>query len=68
MPPALDTAAASGPPEVRAMPASMIGYLIPSNFVNGVVRGGGDDILSSRDEDKSTDQVKGKVEEENGLL
>lgn len=46
IPPALDTAAASGPPEVRAMPASMIGYLMPSNFVNGVVRGGGDDILN----------------------
>lgn len=43
IPPAFDTAAANGPPDVRAMPASMMGYLIPSSLVSGVFRGGGDD-------------------------
>jgi hypothetical protein len=41
MPPALDTAAASSPPDVRAMPASMMGYLMPSSLVSGVFRAGG---------------------------
>lgn len=38
-PPALLTAAASGPPEVRAMPARIMGCLIPSKVVRGVVIG-----------------------------
>lgn len=38
-PPALLTAAASGPPEVRAMPARIIGCLILSRVVKGVVTG-----------------------------
>jgi hypothetical protein len=45
IPPALDTAAARGPPEVRAMPASMIGYLIPKSLHSGVFRGGGGDDM-----------------------
>jgi len=48
IPPALDTAAASGPPDVRAMPASMMGYLMPKSLVSGVFRGGGDDIVDSK--------------------
>lgn len=47
MPPALDTAAARGPPDVLAMPASMMGYLMPSSLHSGVLRGGGDDMLTS---------------------
>lgn len=43
IPPALDTAAASGPPDVRAMPASITGYLIPSNLHSGVFRDGGEE-------------------------
>src|SRR6266480_5880002 len=39
-PPALDTAAARGPPEVRAMPARIMGYLIPRSLHNGVRRVG----------------------------
>lgn len=45
IPPAFDTAAARGPPEVRAMPASIMGYLIPKSLVSGVLRTGGDDIF-----------------------
>lgn len=45
IPPALETAAARGPPEVLAMPASMMGYLIPSSLHSGVLRGGGDDMV-----------------------
>ena len=45
MPPALETAAARGPPEVRAMPASIMGYLIPSSLHSGVFRGAGDDMV-----------------------
>lgn len=30
------------------MPASMMGYLMPKSLVNGVLRGGGDDILNDR--------------------
>jgi hypothetical protein len=37
-PPALETAAARGPPEVRAMPARRMGYLIPRRVQRGVVR------------------------------
>lgn len=45
IPPAFETAAARGPPDVLAMPASMIGYLIPNSLHNGVVRVGVDAIL-----------------------
>lgn len=38
-PPALLTAAARGPPDVRAMPARIMGCLIPSRVVRGVVMG-----------------------------
>lgn len=41
-PPALETAAARGPEEVRAMPARRIGYLIPRREQRGVWRVGGD--------------------------
>lgn len=44
IPPAFDTAAANGPPEVLAMPASMIGCLIPRILQRGVVIYG-EDIL-----------------------
>ena len=44
-PPALDTAAARGPPEVRAIPASRIGCWIPRRVVRGVVRGPEGDIV-----------------------
>jgi hypothetical protein len=37
-PPAFETAAASGPPEARAIPARMMGYLIPSALHSGVER------------------------------
>ena len=37
MPPALETAAARGPPDVRAMPASMMGCLMPRRVHSGVV-------------------------------
>ena len=46
MPPALLTAAARGPPEVRAMPASMIGYLMPRSLHSGVWRDGGEDMAA----------------------
>jgi hypothetical protein len=36
MPPAFDTAAARGAPDVLAMPARRIGYLMPSRVHNGV--------------------------------
>lgn len=39
MPPALETAAARGPPEVRAMPARRIGCWMPRRVVSGVVIG-----------------------------
>lgn len=39
MPPALETAAARGPPDVRAMPASRMGCWIPRRVVRGVVIG-----------------------------
>lgn len=39
-PPALETAAARGPPEVRAMPARRMGYLMPRRLQSGVRRGG----------------------------
>ena len=47
MPPAFETAAASGPPEVRAMPANRMGYLIPKSLHSGVWRLGVDilDVL-----------------------
>jgi hypothetical protein len=49
MPPALETAAARGPPEVRAMPASIMGYLMPRSLHSGVVNGGGgEDIFFCR--------------------
>ena len=38
-PPALETAAASKPPEVLAMPARMTGCWIPRRVVRGVVMG-----------------------------
>lgn len=41
-PPALETAAARGPPDVRAMPASMMGYWMPSSLDSGVWREGAD--------------------------
>ena len=43
-PPALDTAAARGPPEVLAIPAKRIGYLQPSKVHNGVWSACGEDI------------------------
>jgi hypothetical protein len=46
MPPAFVTAAAKGPPDVLAMPASMMGYLIPSSLHSGVDRAGVDDMVS----------------------
>jgi hypothetical protein len=46
IPPALDTAAASGPPDVRAMPASMMGYLMPRSLVSGVLRDGVEDMIA----------------------
>jgi hypothetical protein len=48
IPPALDTAAARAPPDVRAMPASMMGYSMPKSLVKGVFRGGGDDIVNCK--------------------
>jgi hypothetical protein len=45
MPPALVTAAARGPPDVRAMPASMMGYLMPSSLHSGVLRVGIEDDM-----------------------
>lgn len=45
IPPALDTAAARGPPDVRAIPASMIGYLMPSSLHSGVFRDGVEDDI-----------------------
>lgn len=44
-PPAFDTAAARGPPDVRAMPARRIGCWIPKRVVMGVVIGPVGDIL-----------------------
>lgn len=38
-PPALDTAAARRPPDVRAMPARRIGCWMPRRAVRGVVMG-----------------------------
>ena len=38
-PPAFETAAARGPPEVLAMPASRMGCLMLRRVVRGVVRG-----------------------------
>lgn len=38
-PPALDTAAARGPPEVLAMPARSTGCWMPRSWVRGVVMG-----------------------------
>ena len=38
IPPAFETAAASGPPDALAMPASMMGYLMPTSLHSGVVR------------------------------
>jgi hypothetical protein len=46
IPPALVTAAARGPPDVRAMPASMMGYLMPSSLHSGVLRAGGEDMVA----------------------
>lgn len=40
-PPALETAAARGPPDVRAMPARMMGYWMPRSWERGVWREGG---------------------------
>lgn len=45
-PPALDTAAANGPEDVRAMPASTIGYSMPRRSHSGVRRVGLLDMLS----------------------
>ena len=59
MPPALETAAARGPPEVRAMPASIMGYLMPSSLHSGVLRGAGDDMLTVK-----RVRWKGKILEE----
>ena len=47
MPPALETAAARGPPDVRAMPASMMGYLMPRSLHSGVFRGGGGAMVTA---------------------
>lgn len=41
-PPALETAAARGPEEVRAMPARRMGYWMPRRVQRGVWRVGGD--------------------------
>ena len=49
MPPALETAAARGPPDVLAIPASMMGYLIPSSLHSGVERVGVDILTCSLD-------------------
>jgi hypothetical protein len=38
-PPAMDTAAARGPPEVRAMSARRMGCWIPRRVVRGIVMG-----------------------------
>jgi hypothetical protein len=46
MPPAFVTAAARGPPDVLAMPASMMGYLMPSSLHSGVESAGGDDMVA----------------------
>lgn len=52
MPPALDTAAARGPPDVLAIPASMMGYFIPSSLVSGVLSAGTEDMVpDGRDEE-----------------
>ena len=48
IPPAFETAAASGPPDVRAIPASMIGYLMPRSLHSGVVRLGCDILTAER--------------------
>jgi len=45
IPPAFETAAASGPPDVLAMPASMMGYLMPRSLHSGVVSCGCDMLV-----------------------
>jgi len=58
-PPALDTAAARRPPEVRAMPARMIGCLMPRRVVRGVVIGPvGEDILGGETVSERWDEVR----------
>ncbi len=44
-PPAFDTAAARGPPEVLAIPARRMGYLQPSKVHNGVWSACGEDMM-----------------------
>lgn len=44
-PPALETAAARRPPEVRAMPARIMGCWIPRRVVRGVVMGPAEDMV-----------------------
>ena len=60
-PPAFETAAARGPPEVRAIPARMMGYLMPRRVQMGVESrgieeddwGAEEDMVGSYDDDVS---------------
>jgi hypothetical protein len=48
MPPAFETAAARGAPDVLAMPARRIGYLMPSKVHSGVWSACGEDIMGDQ--------------------
>jgi hypothetical protein len=50
MPPAFETAAARGAPDVLAMPASKMGYLMPSKVHRGVWIAGGEDMMRDQTE------------------
>jgi len=59
IPPAFDTAAARGPPEVQAMPARRIGYLILRREQSGVWRKGGDGIVNNDQGKRDAEVNKG---------
>lgn len=48
MPPAFETAAARGAPDVLAIPARRIGYLMPSKVHSGVWSAGGGDMMGDQ--------------------
>lgn len=48
MPPAFETAAARGAPDVLAIPARRIGYLMPSKVQSGVWIAGGEDMMGDQ--------------------
>jgi len=64
-PPALETAAARGLPETRAMPARRMGCWIPRRVVRGVVRGPEGDIVG---EANWTFVIMGGMRKETGKL